>query len=182
MRRLVHLAVFLAFGLVARAADDLVVLKPGPGEPPPRKRLHTALLAECDKHFAARAAEVEKLKTSADVAARQKAIREKFVAALGGFPEKTPLNATTVGTLKRDGYTIEKVIYESRPEHHVTANLYLPTRPWPIPGVLMPLGHSLNGKAAEYMQRAAVLLAKNGIAALVYDPIGQGADPERPIQ
>jgi dienelactone hydrolase len=38
----------------------------------------------------------------------------------------------------------------------------------------MPLGHSANGKAAEYMQRGAVLLARHGIVALVYDPIGQG--------
>ena len=173
MRPLALLAVVFLSGTVL-AADDLTVLKPGKGEPPPRKLLHAALLAECDKHFAARKAEVEKLKTPADVTARQTALRAKFIEALGGFPEKTPLNAKTVGTLKRDGYTVEKVIYESRPEHHVTANLYLPEGKGPFPGVLMPLGHSANGKAAEYMQRGAILLAKNGIAALVYDPIGQG--------
>jgi dienelactone hydrolase len=38
----------------------------------------------------------------------------------------------------------------------------------------MPIGHSLNGKAAEYIQRGSILLAKNGIAVLAYDPIGQG--------
>lgn len=162
---------FLSTTLVA--ADDLTVLKPAKGETPPRKLLHTYLLAECDKHFAARKAEVEKLKAG-DIAGRQRALHTKFIEALGGFPEKTPLNAKTVGTLKRDGYTVEKVIYESRPEHHVTANLYLPEGKGPFPGVLMPLGHSQNGKAADYMQRGAILLAKNGMAALVYDPIGQG--------
>ncbi|MBN9120359.1 MAG: acetylxylan esterase, partial [Planctomycetes bacterium] len=172
MRRAALLALVLHSGTVA--ADDLTVLKSAKGETPPRKLLHAYLIAECDKHFTARRAEVEKLKTPADVAARQKALREKFVEALGGFPEKAPLNAKTVGTLKRDGYTIEKVIYESRPDHHVTANLYLPDGKGPFPGVLMPLGHSQNGKAADYMQRGAILLAKNGIAALVYDPIGQG--------
>jgi dienelactone hydrolase len=173
MRHLALLALALLPG-TARAADDLTVLNPPKGEPAPRKLLHAYLLAECDKHFAARKAEVQKLKTPADVAARQKSLHAKFVAALGGFPEKTPLKAKTVGTLKRDGYTIEKVIYESRPEHHVTANLYLPEGKGPFPAVLMPLGHSQNGKAADYMQRGAILLAKNGIAALVYDPIGQG--------
>src|SRR5262245_31922247 len=173
MRRVALLATVLLCGTVV-AADDLTVLKPAKGETPPRKLLHTNLRAECDKHFAARKAEVEKLKTPADVAARQKALHAKFVEALGGFPEKTPLNARTVGTLKRDGYSIDRVIYESRPEHHVTANLYLPEGKGPFPGVLMPLGHSQNGKAADYMQRGAILLAKNGIAALVYDPIGQG--------
>ncbi len=173
MRPLAILAVVFLSGAIL-AADDLVVLKTTKGETSPRKLLHAALLADCDKHFVARKAEVEILKTPVGVAARQTALRAKFVEALGGFPEKTPLNAKTVGTLKREGYTVEKVIYESRPEHHVTANLYLPDGKGPFPGVLMPLGHSSNGKAAEYMQRGAVLLAKNGIAALVYDPIGQG--------
>ena len=101
MRRLALLAAVFLSGTVL-AADDLTVLKPGTGETPPRKLLHAALLAECDMHFAARKAEVEKLKTPADVTARQTALRAKFIDALGGFPEKTPLNAKTVGTLKRD--------------------------------------------------------------------------------
>jgi cephalosporin-C deacetylase-like acetyl esterase len=158
---------------VPTAADDNV-LSPGPGEVPPRKQLHAFLIAECQKHFDARKAAVEKLKTPEEIAARRAELRAKFVTALGGFPEKTPLNARTAGTLKRDGYRIEKVIYESRPEHHVTANLYVPDGPGPFPGVVMPIGHSQNGKAADYMQRGAVLLVKNGFVALVYDPIGQG--------
>lgn len=173
MLRLALLSVAFVSG-TAHGAEDLAVVTSDAQGNPPRKLLQAQLLADCDKHFAARKAEIEKLKTPADVAARQKRLREQFVDALGGFPEKTPLNAKTVGTLKRDGYTVEKVVYESRPEHHVTANLYLPAGKGPFPGVLMPLGHSVNGKAAEYMQRGAVLLARNGIAALVYDPIGQG--------
>ncbi len=171
-----YLALFVGVWLSGAvvAADDLTILHPDPKGGSPRKLLHTYLLAECGKHFAARKAEVEKLKTATDVATRQKALRAAFIEALGGFPAKTPLNAKTVGTLKRDGYTIEKVIYESRPNHHVTANLYIPAGKGPFPGVLMPLGHSQTGKAAEYMQRGAILLAKNGLAALVYDPIGQG--------
>jgi cephalosporin-C deacetylase-like acetyl esterase len=172
MRPLALLTTVLLSGAVS--ADDFTVLKADPKGTAPRKLLYTDLLAECDKHFATRKVEVEKLKTPADIAARQKSLREKFIEALGGFPEKTPLNAKTVGTLKRDGYSVEKVIYESRPDHHVTANLYLPEGKGPFPGVLMPLGHSQNGKAAGEMQRGAILLAKNGIAALVYDPIGQG--------
>src|SRR5262249_53983307 len=44
----------------------------------------------------------------------------------------------------------------------------------PFPGVLMPIGHSTNGKAANDIQRGAILLARNGLAVLTYDPIGQG--------
>ena len=66
------------------------------------------------------------------------------------------------------------MIYESRPEHHVTANLYIPDRKGPFPAVLMPIGHSPNGKAADYIQRGCILLAMNGFVVLTYDPIGQG--------
>src|SRR5207248_1463563 len=97
-----------------------------------------------------------------------------FLASLGGFPEKTPLNPRIVGKETRDGYRIERVIYESRPQHHVTAVLYLPEGKPPFPGVLLPCGHSANGKAAEAYQRACILMAKNGLAVLCYDPIGQG--------
>ena len=44
----------------------------------------------------------------------------------------------------------------------------------PVPGVLVPCGHSSNGKAAETYQSIAISLARHGMAALVYDPIGQG--------
>ncbi len=40
--------------------------------------------------------------------------------------------------------------------------------------MLLPCGHSDNGKAYEDYQRACILLAKNGMAVLCYDPIGQG--------
>ena len=53
-------------------------------------------------------------------------MRRFFVEKLGGFPERTPLNAKVAGRADRDGYRIEKVIFESRPRHYVTAILYLP--------------------------------------------------------
>lgn len=157
----------------APAADSLDVLAAS-GETPSNRMLRAYLLAEAQKHFDARKATVEGLKTREAIAERQRELRGKFIEALGGFPEKTPLNARVVGKDDRDGYRIEKIIYESRPSHHVTATLYLPDGKPPFPGVLMPIGHSDNGKAAEYIQRGAILLAKNGIAVLTYDPIGQG--------
>ncbi len=47
-------------------------------------------------------------------------VREKIRRCFGPLPEKTPLNPRITGTLDRDAYTIEKVIFESRP--HVTAD------------------------------------------------------------
>jgi len=161
----------LAAILFALQSDDLTVFKP---EDQPRKMIYAHLQAECGKQFDARRKAVAALKTPEDVKKRQETLRAKFIDALGGFPEKTPLNPRVVGTVKGEGFTVEKVIYESRPDHHVTANFYRPEGKGPFPGVLMPCGHSENGKAAEAYQRVCILLAKNGLAVLTYDPIGQG--------
>jgi dienelactone hydrolase len=158
----------------AAPSDDSLDVLAANAETPPNRMLRAYLLAEAQKHFDARKATIEKLKTREALTERQRELRAKFIEALGGFPEKTPLNARVVGKQERDGYRIEKIVYESRPSHHVTATLYLPAGKPPFPGVLMPIGHSINGKAADYIQRGCILLAKNGIAALTYDPIGQG--------
>jgi cephalosporin-C deacetylase-like acetyl esterase/pimeloyl-ACP methyl ester carboxylesterase len=157
----------------AQSKDDFTAL-PADAKTPPAKMLYEALRAECQKHFDARRATIKAIQRPEQVKARQAELREKFVAAIGGFPAKTPLNPQVTGTLKRDGYRVEKVVYESRPHHHVTAALYLPDGDGPFPGVLVPCGHSVNGKAAEAYQRVCILMAKNGLAVLCYDPIGQG--------
>ncbi len=161
---------------IAPAADEdsLKVLPTDPKGVPPRKMLSEYLLGQCKIQFDARRQLVAKLTTPDDVKKRQEELKAKFIQAIGGFPERTPLNAKVVGTEKRDGYSVERVIYESRPSHHVTANLYLPDGKGPFPGVIVPCGHSTNGKGSEAYQRVCILLAKNGIAALIYDPIGQG--------
>jgi cephalosporin-C deacetylase-like acetyl esterase len=167
------LIILIFVGGTALAQDELTVLKQTP-DVPPRRMLRTYLLGEAQKHFDARRKAVAALKSPEDIHKRQRVLKAQFLEALGGFPEKTPLNPRVVGKERRDGYHIEKVIYESRPQHHVTATLYLPEGTPPFPGVLMPIGHSNNGKAAESIQRGSILLAKNGIAVLTYDPISQG--------
>ena len=157
--------------LVPAAQDDLTVLKADEATP---RLLYRHLQAECGKHFDARRKAVAALKTPEDVRRRQEMLKAKFVDAIGGFPEKTPLNARVVERQQRKGYVVEKVIFESRPNHHVTALLYLPKGKPPFPGVLVPCGHSINGKARDLYQRAPILMALNGMAALCYDPIGQG--------
>jgi cephalosporin-C deacetylase-like acetyl esterase len=152
-------------------AQELAVLGPDAGGP----MLRDYLLKECGKCFDARRKAIEAITTPEQVLARQKALREAWAAAIGPFPERTPLNARITGTLDRPAYRIEKVLYESRPGHHVTANLYVPKagKP-PYPGVLVPCGHSANGKAMDSYQSISILLASHGFVALIYDPIGQG--------
>ena len=47
--------------------------------------------------------------TPAALAARQAEVRAKTIDALGGFPEKTPLNAQVTGRVQKEGYTIVPV-------------------------------------------------------------------------
>ncbi|HTU17084.1 MAG TPA: acetylxylan esterase [Gemmataceae bacterium] len=115
------------------------------------------------------------LKTRAEAEAYVREVRKKIQRCFDPFPEKTPLNARVTGTVERDAYKIDKVIFESRPHFLVTANLYVPKgKKPPLPGVVGTCGHSLNGKAAETYQSFAQGLARMGYVVLIYDPIGQG--------
>jgi dienelactone hydrolase/pimeloyl-ACP methyl ester carboxylesterase len=116
-----------------------------------------------------------RLQNRTDAEAYLRDVRAKIRACFGPWPEKTALRARVTGTVERDTYRIEKVIFESRPGFLVTANLYIPTnRPLPLPGVVGTCGHSSNGKAAEPYQAFAQGLARQGYVVLIYDPIGQG--------
>ena len=121
--------------------------------------------------------------TKEKLAAHQAWVRAGVLNAIGGLPEKTPLNARVTGRIKKDGYVIEKVLFESRPHHYVTAHLFLPDSPKykaPYPGVVSPCGHSLTGKNAPWYQRVGVTGALHGLATLVYDPIDQGERRQHP--
>ena len=117
--------------------------------------------------------------TPEEAAALRERIRKAAVDAVGGFPAATPLRAKTCAVLRRDGYRVENVLFESRPAHYVTANLFLPDGAGPFPGVVVACGHDTLGKNAPAIQRAAVLLAKAGFAAFVVDPIDQGERIQR---
>ena len=122
----------------------------------------------------ARDAAFEKLSGQKDLRRWQSERRSFLRRQIGEFPERTPLNSLVVGRLQGDGYRVEKVMFESRPQHHVTANLYLPESTGPYPAILIPCGHSHTGKASGQYQRAAILFARHGMAALCYDPVSQG--------
>lgn len=119
-------------------------------------------------------ARLDQLETKADAEEYVHETRGRIRTIFGPEPPRTPLNARVTGTVKRDGYRIENVIFESRPEFLVTANLYMPDGSGRFPGVVGTCGHSSNGKAAEAYQSFAQGLVKQGYAVLLYDPIGQG--------
>ncbi|MBY0506137.1 MAG: acetylxylan esterase [Bryobacteraceae bacterium] len=123
---------------------------------------------------------LDALTTPTAITARQRWARETFWRLTGGEPARTPLNLRTVGEFRRDGYRVEKIVYESQPGLVIPANLYLPDRAGRLPGVLFQLGHSLNGKAAEPYQKCCQGLARLGYVVLAFDPMGQGERTDYP--
>lgn len=111
-------------------------------------------------------------------------LHAKTVAAMGGFPARTPLAPKIYAVRERDGYRIEQLAFESMPGVFVTANLFVPTAPEyaaPYPAVVMSCGHSEDGKDCDVYLRACVLAAKAGFVALMYDPYEQGERRVSPL-
>ena len=132
-----------------------------------RKKAHAALDSRLEELEAA-------LESPDTFAAYRQKRREYLETVFGPLPERTPLNARITKRVEREGYTIEHVLFESLPGFFVTANLYRPAGDGPFPGILLPCGHSANGKAYSSYQKASILLARHGFVVLCFDPIGQG--------
>lgn len=133
------------------------------------------LTALVDEQFAKRTALLAGLRTAEDWDRHAAFIRNSMAAWTGPLPERTPLRARVTGRINRSRYTLEKILFESRPNFLVSANLYLPKGySGPRPAVLNVIGHSPAGKATEKVQRRAIAQARKGFVALVVDCIGQG--------
>ncbi len=104
----------------------------------------------------------------------QDELRQRLLQMIGGLPaEKTDLHARITGTIQMDGFSIEKLIFESLPGVYVSALVYIPTdHAKKGPAVLVPAGHAPNGKI--YYQDLCQRLAKRGYVVLAWDPVGQG--------
>ena len=101
-------------------------------------------------------------------------VRAKIDRCFGPWPERTPLYARTVKAFEREGYTVENVIYESRPGFLLSANLYIPKG--------KKLRHRLcwgcaaTATTGKHPDLPVVFagLALQGYVVLIIDPIGQG--------
>lgn len=157
------------------SAEDLTVLTPAADGTTPEQSFEKWLTREFVAMTEQRSAAFDKMiKSEALMRAWQEERRKFFLDRIGGLPERTPLNPQITGTMTGKGYRVEKIVLETRPAFHLTANLYLPETPPPWPAVLVPCGHSHDGKTAGQYQLICMLLARHGMAAICYDPIGQG--------
>jgi len=126
------------------------------------------------RNFAQRAARLAAIRTKDEALAYVAELKEKM-RSIFQFPERTPLNARTVVRRKMRGYTLENIVFESRPGYPVTANLYLPEDgSAKHPGVLLLCGHSTQGKCGPTYRTAAIGLVRKGFAVFVPDPVEQG--------
>lgn len=144
------------------------------------RMMHDWFLAKITAQERATEAKRATLRTRADAETFIRERAAKVKQCFGPLPEKTPLNPRITGRVERDVYTIENVIFESRPNFLVTGNLYLPKgRSGRLPGVVGVCGHSDNGKAAGTYQAFAQGLARLGYVCFIIDPTGQGERIQR---
>ncbi|MCP4784199.1 MAG: prolyl oligopeptidase family serine peptidase [Fuerstiella sp.] len=165
----VSLLPFLSPSTVTAASGDFERLNRFP------RMVHEFFVRQVRESGRRHSLQLSQLKTKADAESYVLSAQERIHKSFGPEPERTPLNPRITGTVERDAYRIENVIFESRPGFPVTANLYIPKgRTGPMPAVVGTCGHSTNGKAAGAYQSFAQGLARLGYVCLVYDPIGQG--------
>lgn len=125
---------------------------------------------------ARRQAALARLATADDVRVWAAELRAWFRQVVGQLPlPAQPAAPELTGTIERDGYRIEKWLFETMPGTWTSSNLYIPDRPHPG-GVAMcaPLGHWTQGKAQTDYQQMAGFMALHGIPVLVYDHAGVG--------
>lgn len=138
---------------------------------------------------------------------RAERVRRQILVTEGLWPEppRTPLNTVIHGRVERDGYTVEKVYFESIPGFFVTGNLYRPAgRTGKLPGVLCPHGHWTDGRFMDQgvetvrreiangaerfeeggrsvLQARCVQLARMGCVVFHYDMIGYADSTQIPM-
>ena len=119
--------------------------------------------------------EIAKLKTKSEWMKRQDIVKDKLIKIVGPFPEKTPLNPRITGTIKKEGYRIDKIVYESMPGFYVTGCLYVPDGiKGKAPAILNVIGHNQEAFRAPLYQVINYNLVKKGMIVFAIDPPGQG--------
>jgi len=146
-----------------------------PSSPGPRITPYLRYQAEqAWKEDEARQRAWDAIRDEAGLRKTQEEVRQKLLRMIGGLPAvKTDLHAVITGKIPMDGFTIEKLVFQSLPGIYVTALVYIPNdHSSKHPAVLVPSGHAADGKF--HYQTLSQRLAGRGYVVLSWDPIGQG--------
>lgn len=120
------------------------------------------------------------IRTKARWQARAGEIREQVLVSCGLWPrpDRTPLHAHVFGKIVRDGYSVEKVYFQTYPGFYLAGNLYRPVGKGrgPFPGILNPHGHWANGRLEDTKDGSiparCINFARQGMVAFCYDMVG----------
>jgi len=130
--------------------------------------------------------------------------RVRVATGLWPLPARTPLNAVIHGRVDRDDFTVDKVYFESVPDHFVTGLLFRPKgKSGKLPAVLCPHGHG--GRLQDYGEQnlpgllvagaerfedcgrypklsRCVQLARMGCVTFIFDMIGYADNMQVPYE
>src|SRR5713226_5234398 len=116
----------------------------------------------------------EAIRDEKELLKTQRELRQKLLEMIGGLPTaKTDLHPRVTGKIQMDGFSVEKLIFQSLPGVYVTALVYVPDdHAKKHPAVLVPAGHAADGK--YHYQALSQRLAGRGYVVISWDPVGQG--------
>jgi len=127
------------------------------------------------EYYDIRDKEIDKLKTSDDWLRRQALVKQKLIGFMGSVPGKGPLNPKITGIIRKDGYRIEKIVFESFPGFYVTGCMYIPEKiKKNAPAILNVIGHNQEAFRNPLYQVINYNFVKKGIIVFAIDPPGQG--------
>lgn len=143
---------------------------------------------ELNRYFERHVAELERplasIQRAQDWEKQRPELRRQLHEMLGldPLPERTELKPVITGTLKREGYSVEKLHFQSRPGLYVTANFYIPdsAKETPVPAILYVCGHGrvkIDGVSygnKTHYHHHGVWFARNGYACLTIDTLQLG--------
>ncbi len=114
---------------------------------------------------------------------RKAELRSAMFRGMGAMPTETcPLEPRVLGTLRREGYRIEKLVFQSRPDVWVTGSLYVPDPcPERRPAVLVVHGHWRGARRDPTVQARCLGLVKLGFVVLAVDAFGAGERNTTPV-
>src|SRR4051794_12742634 len=137
-----------------------------------------AMLDNLERRASEALAAIPRSHTARDADRVREPLRRELERSLGvgRLPWPPSLRPRVVGILRRDGYRIEKVIYDSLPGSPVPAHLYVPEGlDGPAPAVLFYPGHWWpDSKSRPDFQAFCINMARLGFVVLSFDPFGQG--------
>jgi dienelactone hydrolase len=112
--------------------------------------------------------------------------RHELLRSLGlaPAPARTALNARRTGVIQRNGYRIEKIVFESRPRFYVTAHVYVPDHPAEtrMPAIVNVNGHWAHKKGEDRLQLRSAFQALHGYLAMTVDSPGHSFEGDSLIE